>query len=240
MTNPNKLAYLYKIVNSVNGKTYIGKTIKPKLREWDHMTCSQSCSKLVKSAINKYGRANLTFSVIAKGPEDYILDLEYKAIASYQSLVPHGYNISTGGQNGGKPHTEQSKRKISEANRGDKNPMWGKFGELNHFYGRHHTEETKAKLRAASVVQHRRPWTEEERKAISDRQMGSDNPSAKDLILNGKLYGSHGDVANELGHTRLQFKDIMKSLRKGRKNRKGYTLHIENGVEYLITPNESN
>ena len=49
----------------------------------------------------------------------------------------------------GKHHTEESRKKMSESRKGklcgDKNPMYGRFGEKNTFYGKKHTEEQKKK-----------------------------------------------------------------------------------------------
>lgn len=47
-------------------------------------------------------------------------------------------------KNTGRHHTEESKRKLSDAFSGEKNPMYGKptYG----FKGKHHTEETKHKI----------------------------------------------------------------------------------------------
>lgn len=85
----------------------------------------------------------------------------------------HGYNMTRGGEAMfgdsnpfyGKQHTEEAKRKMSEAAKkrtGDKNP----------FYGRHHSEETKEKIRQANIG---RKHTEEELKKMSERQIGDKN-----------------------------------------------------------------
>ena len=47
----------------------------------------------------------------------------------------------------GKKHTTEELNKMSEALRGENNPMYGAKGELNPFFGKHHTEETKDKIR---------------------------------------------------------------------------------------------
>ena len=53
-----------------------------------------------------------------------------------------------GGFMKGRHHTDEAKRKISEATRGKNNPMYGisLSGELNGMYGEHHSEETKRKI----------------------------------------------------------------------------------------------
>ncbi len=42
--------------------------------------------------------------------------------------------------------SQETRKKRSLANSGCNNPMFGKFGELNHMYGKHHTYETKKKM----------------------------------------------------------------------------------------------
>jgi len=48
----------------------------------------------------------------------------------------------------GRKHTEETKKKLSEINRGEKNPMWNihHYGEMSPMWGKHHTEETKRKI----------------------------------------------------------------------------------------------
>ena len=44
--------------------------------------------------------------------------------------------------------------------KGENNPMFGKFGELNPFFNKHHTEETKQKMREdrKGKVRHCKKW----------------------------------------------------------------------------------
>lgn len=94
--------YLYKIVNSVNGKMYIGVTKYPEKRKRQHFQSSSNFTKkhLVRQAINKYGKEFFSFTILCIGCESYIYDLEAKAIATY-GTVRGGYNISPGGKGGG-------------------------------------------------------------------------------------------------------------------------------------------
>lgn len=92
--------YLYKITNLVNGKVYIGVTKNLKHRENCHLRFSGD--RLINKAVKKYGRDSFSFEVLCVGGEDYIYDLEIKAITLYNSLaqIGHGYNLSVGGKGG--------------------------------------------------------------------------------------------------------------------------------------------
>ena len=106
--------YLYKIVNSVNDKVYIGITSRLRERKNEHFSKSSKCSKL-KRAMDKYGRENFSLEVLCVGSEEYILDLEFKAIDLYNS-IDNGYNILYGHPNQlGVSMPEESRRKASES-----------------------------------------------------------------------------------------------------------------------------
>lgn len=89
-------------------------------------------------------------------------------IEKFNSTDPNiGYNLTFGGDGGmptdeirsklselkkGKHHSEETKRKMSEAAKGEKNPMYGKCctGEKNPMYGRKHSEQSKRKMSEAN------------------------------------------------------------------------------------------
>lgn len=91
--------YLYKITNLVNGKLYIGITAYPEKRKRQHLYEKPRKGRvsLIKLASVKYGAENFSFEVLCVGKKDYILDLEVKAIAAYDT-ISNGYNISRGGE----------------------------------------------------------------------------------------------------------------------------------------------
>jgi hypothetical protein len=98
----------------------------------------------------------------------------------------------------GRKHTPEAKKKMSEAKKGDKHPMYGRTGEKNPFYGKNHTEETKKKIseRMTGMTGEKHPMygrtpSEETKKKISEGKMGEKNP----------MYGRTGEKAPRYGRT---------------------------------------
>lgn len=99
-TQDNRTHYLYRITNKINGKIYIGQTVQPDKRWWQHRHDAANPTQAIHHAINKYGADSFEFDVIAscKNQDDANL-VEEELIKQYNSLVRNGkgYNISLGG-----------------------------------------------------------------------------------------------------------------------------------------------
>ena len=98
---------IYKITNKITEKIYIGLTIQTIERRWQYHV-EQANANQIKSenslhaAIRQYGVDAFTIEIIDKGTTKK--DLEEKErywIRALNTLVPNGYNISTGGVSGG-------------------------------------------------------------------------------------------------------------------------------------------
>lgn len=108
--------YVYKIINLLNNKFYIGKTSSLERRWSNHSThpfCDKTkneCPKLY-NAIRKYGISNFKLEVL------FSFDVENEALLKEESLIKelnsieNGYNISPGGQGfkSGKDHPQFGK-----------------------------------------------------------------------------------------------------------------------------------
>jgi group I intron endonuclease len=112
------MGFIYKITNLVSKKCYIGETIQDIKKRWrDHLSAIKrdgGC-KALKSAIEKYGLENFKFEVLIICFDEDRLIYEKEYIKKYNSLVPNGYNILEGGQEGvlGFKHSEETKKLIS-------------------------------------------------------------------------------------------------------------------------------
>jgi len=154
------MSIIYKTTNLLNNKIYIGQS------NYNDPTYYGS-GKWLKRSIKKYGKENFRKETIEECNEVELNEREIYWINFYQSNK-FGYNISRGGQKGwmiGLKHSEETKKKISELNKGEKNS----------FYGKHHTEETKRKIsesnkgNASFLGKHH---TEETKKRLSDLNKG--------------------------------------------------------------------
>lgn len=106
-----------------NGKSYIGITCaKPYYRRWKSGGMYRKQPKM-NHAIMKYGWDNVKHEVLFHGLSlDDANKIEQEMIVKYNS-IENGYNSSIGGGcNYGLKHSEETKRKISMANRGKPHP----------------------------------------------------------------------------------------------------------------------
>lgn len=131
--------YVYLITNKVNGKQYIGQTISNIKQRWSQhiYNAKQGKNYPFYNAINKYGKDNFEISILAKVCSIEGLNfLEQFFINKLKTIVPFGYNLRSGGGNGGKLH-KSTRKKISIFHTGKK--------------GISHTKEFKEKLRKRSL-----------------------------------------------------------------------------------------
>jgi group I intron endonuclease len=166
---------IYKITNKVNGKCYYGQTIQHGNRRWSNHKgwgkykgdTKKGGKMILYYAMRKYGVENFTFEFICECDSEKELNMkEEEYIALNNTLAPNGYNAAKGGGNYEK--TPETRRKISEANKGRiiteewrKNMSIARTGSKvteetrekmsKAQKGRTITEETKLKLRAANL-----------------------------------------------------------------------------------------
>ena len=113
------MAYIYRILNKLTKKCYIGETKCIDVsRRWNQhkqtIEINKGCPAL-RDAVKKYGIDNFEFSVLIICFDDQRFKYEIEYIKKYNSVVPNGYNITNGGEGGGfqgKTHTEEAKNDI--------------------------------------------------------------------------------------------------------------------------------
>ena len=202
---------IYLIKNKVNGKCYVGQTQKEKGFDYRYYCSGEGIERVYNyhkslrehnrsynehllRSIEKYGFK--AFEVIKY--LDYAFSLEElnikeKVYIQLYNSLKNGYNETLGGEGTeGRPHSEETRQKISEANKGDNHPMYGKChteetkqkmskikkGENNPMHGNHHSEEVKQKIREGNKGKH---LSNEAKQKISEAKKGENNP----------MYGNH-------------------------------------------------
>lgn len=139
---------IYKIVNTITGNVYIGKSVNIKHRFNEHINELKHNKKqynlFFQRSFNKYGSACFKLEIIEECSLDELNSREIYWISYYRNNYPFElYNISNGGDGGKMPDyiIESNKSKISVANKGK---MYTKhIGPSNGMYNKHHSQETK-------------------------------------------------------------------------------------------------
>lgn len=187
--------YIYRITNLINGKTYIGQHKYKELND-NYM----GSGKLLHQAYKKYGVENFKKEIICKNVQykETIDNMEKFYIKKEREQNLNGcYNITDGGEGRFGPCQEETKRKISEGNKGKHSvseetrrkmskTRKGKHlteehkkklslvhcGENNGFYGKCHSEETRRKISETLKGKKREHHSEETKRKISKSHKG--------------------------------------------------------------------
>ena len=107
---------IYCIENLINKKKYIGQSINIHSRWYQHKRDSNHSERKgydspLHKAFRKYGIENFKFTVIEEVSESLLDERERFWIDYYNTLVPNGYNIETGGKRNKAVKIENNQRK---------------------------------------------------------------------------------------------------------------------------------
>ena len=182
---------------SPSGKRYIGITKQKPERRWRAKGQGYKNNSYFAKAIQKYGWDNFEHKILYKYlTQQEAEEKEMELISYYKtSNKKYGYNLDNGGNSVG-TLTEETKEKLRQANLGRKankkalenmriaqqkvrqyekeHNIKRKMpkGEENHFFGKHHTEEAKQKIREKNSGKNSAWWgrkhTSEEIQKISN------------------------------------------------------------------------
>jgi group I intron endonuclease len=166
MGDPMMNAHVYLVTNNINGKQYVGQTTV--------MRNKVGHGKAISESYKKYGKENFSYEPICKNiiNRNTLNFIEKFWIKVMDSQVPNGYNIEAGGTNKGevsestkqklrnlnlgKVISEETKIKISNSLKGEKNP----------FFGKKHSKESIEKISLSNIGKVV-VITEEQKKKIS-------------------------------------------------------------------------
>ena len=155
------MGYIYLRTNKVNGKQYVGQVIEKRFKKrqqsWNDLKHPYA-GTLINRARAKYGLEAFGFEILKECSDDELDYWEMYYIEKLNTKAPNGYNLTDGGggMHGYVP-SEETRRKLSEANT-----------------GKQLTEETKRKLSEANTG---KPLTEETKRKLSEANTGEKNPN---------------------------------------------------------------
>lgn len=236
--------YIYCITNNINGKKYVGKC---------HRTPESTASyygsgKLVRLAITKNGKENFTKEILERDLSlDNIEEREIYWIKELNTKAPTGYNLCDGGGGLVNP-SEEVRKRMSEAKKGEKAFMYGKHhseetkrkigeksklrgGDKHYNYGKHLSEETKKKISEANKkykgdLNHRfgKKHTEEAKANMSKAQKGRKQTfeqieNHRQKMLGRTLSDEHKRKISEGNKRKFVSDEIKKNMQQGQKNR---------------------
>jgi group I intron endonuclease len=124
-----KLGTIYIATNIINGKQYVGQTIRD-LKERIYGHKNKSTCPIIHSAIKKYGFENFKW-ISFSCPEEEMDWQEIFLIKELNTLAPNGYNLDSGGHKN-KHHHESTKEKIREMKIGKPGTNLGKIFSKEH------------------------------------------------------------------------------------------------------------
>lgn len=117
---------VYKITNRTNWKAYIGQTSKTLRERWiqhSQPNRKRACP-LIRDAIAKYGKENFDVVILEECfSKKHLNEREHFWITSFNTVVPNGYNLTTGGDR--VELAEVSRQKIANTLKGRPNPRKG-------------------------------------------------------------------------------------------------------------------
>jgi len=211
---------VYEVQNQRNGKRYIGSAVNIRDRWAVHLsTLRQNAhhNSHLQYAFDKYGEEAFMFSVLEhiEDTSQLIAREQY-----YLNVLKPEYNIAmVAGSKLGVHPTKETRRKMSEAKKGKRNPNYGKHlsaqtkqklslamsGEQSFFYGKHLSPEHRAKIGKRNEGKHP---SKRARRRMSESRRGEQN----------HFYGKH--------HNSESRKKISEAL-KGNQNSRGRILSQE-------------
>lgn len=192
---------IYMATNRVNGKEYIGQTVfsleKRKCKHsWDAL--NKQNDMYFHKAIRKYGPENFDWEILHDDIND-INDLNKLEIyyIGYYGTFNNGYNLTLGG--GGKlgyKHSKQSLIRMSKAQLGEKNHMYGRKGVDNPLYGRSLPKEIRNKMAKAH---NGKRLSEEHKRKLGKANLGKKHTEAAKRRMSeskkGKYLGKNSSTA---------------------------------------------
>ncbi len=193
---------IYKIVNLVNDKFYVGSTIHKKVRFRQHrklLRGNRHHCKHLQAAWNKYGEEKFDFRVVEEVPDAVSLqgveDRWLKEHVGQTYCYNTGHSSAAPWRNAPAYKTPNFGKTVSEEQRQQISQTLKDFYAQDYFnhprVGKQHTEETKAKISVAKMANPVAPWegrqrSEETKAKIGDTQRGKPKGPGRKVSEEGR------------------------------------------------------
>ncbi len=206
---------IYKITN-VKGKVYVGQSIDLHKRFSDYKRLNCKYQRILYNSFIKYGIDNHIFEIIEECNIDELNSKERYWQEYYNCVGKYGLNCrftKTNDKSGYMSDeskllmsksskgirynlTEELREQKSKRMMGENNPMFGRTKELNPFYGKKHSEETKNKISKSNSGE-------------KNHFYGKKRPehSLKISGINNHNYGKKNDIISEINKQRIGLKN---------------------------------
>lgn len=207
---------IYKIINTITGKVYVGSS-KDMDKRWiqhkNHLSKDKHHSKKLQNSVNKHGLDNFIFEVVEECSKDILIEREQywiDLLGSYKT----GYNCNTkaGITLGmlGKKHSEDTKSKMRKKRGPMSDNTKKKLSKL--LSGRKHSKEVRDKMRKTRINFKHSEETKEKMRLIAIKNKN---------LVNNKNMATHGH--SEETKEKISKSKLGKRLTKKRKSPKPFT-----------------
>lgn len=184
------MSIIYRITNNINNKSYIGQTIfslEKRLKSHYCDTFTKNSKTKFHNALRKHPTEVWVCEIIEEVDDINLLNEREIYWIFHYDTFKNGYNSTSGGVQYIEI-TEETKNKISKANKGKSSPNKGKkateeakekmrqakLGEKNNRYGKHHSDETKEKMSKSAK---NKPKSEKHKLSLSKAKIGKPSPN---------------------------------------------------------------
>lgn len=198
------MGYIYLITNRITGKQYVGQSQCEDIeKRWNqHRTiCKYSLGRLIFNTYKKYGIENFKFQLICICFDEDCDNYEIEYIKKYNTLAPHGYNLTEGGKSA--KHSEETRKLMSEKIKLAATPEWRKQiserqkGEKHFGYGKHLPDAQKEKMSEKRKLYWKNLSDEQYQKICEERKQ-----SCNIDLLEGTIQGRAKGL--EIGRAKLR------------------------------------
>jgi len=191
MTDNKQKSGVYEILNTTNGKRYVGSAVSLRKRKRDHWSVLRRDAHRnahLQNAWNKYGEDAFAFEVLECWEPEFLVSMEQW----WMNMLKPEYNIApVAGSSLGVTHTHETRKNMSKAKKGRKftpehraNLSEANMGNTNATGGKGKkrvpmSEATKAKISRANKGKKKAPFSDSHKAKMSKAKKGKPWTSAQ-------------------------------------------------------------